>query len=79
MGVIVQILGWIGTFLIILAYILVSNKKVEGNSTSYQVMNLFGALGVGINVLYQRAWPAVALEVIWIVIAVVILVKAKKK
>ncbi|HRH23712.1 MAG TPA: hypothetical protein PK295_03725 [Candidatus Magasanikbacteria bacterium] len=72
------IVGWIGTFLIVLAYILVSLKKVEGNSTVYQMINLFGALGVGINVFYQQAWPALALEVVWGIIAIVILVKKMK-
>ena len=72
------IVGWIGTFLIVLSYILVSLKKVEGNSTLYQVINLFGALGVGINVLHQHAWPALALEVVWGIIAIVILVKKLK-
>lgn len=73
MGLFVQIIGWIGTFLIILAYVLVSFKKVAGDSRKYQIMNLFGALGVGINVFYQRAWPALVLEIVWAIIAIVIL------
>ncbi len=72
------IVGWIGTFLIVLAYVLVSLKKVEENSTVYQALNLFGAFGVGINVFYQHAWPAVALEIVWAIIAIGILVKRRK-
>ena len=41
-----QILGWIGTFLVVLAYFLVSTKKIEATSKTYQFLNLFGAIVV---------------------------------
>jgi hypothetical protein len=75
MEILMQIIGWVGTFLIIFAYFLVSIKKVDGSSRIYQTMNLLGAVGVGVNVFYQQAWPAVALQVVWGIIAVVALVK----
>ena len=75
MEVFAQIVGWVGTFLIIVAYALVSYRVVEGSNKYYQLINLFGALGVGINVFYQHAWPAVALQAIWGLIAVITLVK----
>ena len=74
-----QIIGWIGTFLIVLAYFLVSTKKVDGQSKSYQTLNLLGAIAVGVNVLHQHAWPALALQIIWGVIAIVSLLKTKNK
>ncbi|OGY16542.1 MAG: hypothetical protein A2785_03045 [Candidatus Chisholmbacteria bacterium RIFCSPHIGHO2_01_FULL_49_18] len=73
-----QIMGWIGAFLVVLAYFLVSYKKVEGDSRIYQFMNLFGALGVGVNVFYQQAWPALAIQVVWGTIAIIALVKSIK-
>jgi len=74
----IQIFGWIGTFLIVLAYFLVSYKKVDGSSKVYQAMNLFGAIGVGINVFHQQAWPAVALQIVWGIIAIFSLIKIRK-
>lgn len=79
MALFATIVGWIGTFLIVLAHALVSTKKVEGTSVVYQVMNLFGALGVGINVFYQSAWPAVVLQIVWGIVAIGVLVKGRKK
>ena len=38
-------------------------------------MNLFGAFGVGVNVFHQQAWPAVALQVVWGIIAIISLIK----
>ena len=75
---IAQIVGWVGTFLIVLAYFLVSYKKVDGSNKYYQLMNLFGAIGVGTNVFYQRAWPAFALQIVWGIIAVTSLLRSKR-
>lgn len=57
------------------AYFLVSHKKLKSHDISYQLMNLFGAIGLGVNVFYQRAWPALAFEILWIIIAVTALIK----
>lgn len=75
MEILIQIVGWIGTFLIVLAYLLTSNKKVDGSSKIYQTINLLGAIGVGINVFHQKAWPALALQIVWGIIAIVALTK----
>lgn len=75
METIIQIVGWIGTFLIVFAYLLVSYKKISGDSKIYQAMNLLGAIGVGVNVFNQQAWPAVALQVVWAIIAISALAK----
>ncbi len=78
METLIQTVGWVGTFLIVFAYFLVSYKKVDGSSKIYQAMNLLGAIGVGINVFHQQAWPAVALQVIWGIIAIVALARRQK-
>ena len=45
--IIIDILGWIGTILFLIAYGLVSAKKVESDSWWYQGMNLIaGGLDV---------------------------------
>jgi len=74
-----QTVGWIGTLLVVLAYYLVSTKKIDAGSRSYQYLNFFGAIGIGINVFYQSAWPAFVLQITWAIIAVVSLLKGKIK
>lgn len=73
-----EILGWTGALLILAAYFLVSTKKVSPTSVTYQLMNLFGAFGVGINVFIKGAYPSLAIEVVWGLIAVYGLYKAFK-
>lgn len=77
MEILIQTAGWIGTILIVLAYFLVSRQYVTGKSRIYQLMNLFGAVGVGINVFHQAAWPALALQITWAIIAIVSLIRPK--
>lgn len=60
-------------------FLLVIFKKIDEDSKIYKIMNLFGAIGVGVNVFNQQAWPAFALQIIWGVIAIVSLVKTKKE
>lgn len=71
----IHIIGWTGTGLMITACFLVSTRKVKSNDTSYQLMNLFGAVFLGTNVFYQRAWPAFAFEALWVMIAIYSLIR----
>ncbi len=64
--------------LILIAYYLISSKRVEARSTLYQVFNLIGAIGIVINALYHRAFPPLALNCIWAVIAFWALISIKK-
>ena len=75
MEVIIEIIGWIGTFFVVLAYFLVSYKKIQPTSKEYQLLNLFGALGISINVWHHQAWPSFALQIVWGVIALIALLK----
>jgi len=77
MEMVIQASGWAGTVLIVLAYFLVSNKYVDAENKVYQLMNLLGAIGVGINVFHKEAWPALALQVTWAIIAIVSLVRSR--
>lgn len=78
MSELTTIAGWIGTALILGAYYLVSTNKLGGTDARYQLMNAFGALGVGLNVFYQHAWPALALQIVWLGIAVTGILKARR-
>ncbi|MCB9771884.1 MAG: hypothetical protein H6754_04985 [Candidatus Omnitrophica bacterium] len=70
-------LGWIGTTLFLIAYYLVSNKKIDATGKSFQLINLAGALCLGINVFHQKAWAALGLEVAWATIAILALTKRR--
>jgi hypothetical protein len=73
--IIIDTIGWVGTILFLVAYALVSAKKVEADSWSYQGMNLIAGIFLTINTLYLQAYPSAGLNIAWLLIAVVTLSK----
>ncbi len=63
-----DLLGWVGTVLYLIAYYLVSIKKVEGDSIPYQSMNIVAGVLLVINTFYWRAYPSLGLNAAWIAI-----------
>jgi len=72
----IEIIGWIGAGGVLLAYLLVSTRKIAPTSKEYQLINLFGALGIIVNSAVHMAIPSVALNVAWLLIALYGLIKA---
>jgi hypothetical protein len=64
----VNVLGWVGVVALLSAYWLVSTQKALGNSTTYQGMNLLGAMLVLVNSSYYGAYPSVGVNAAWIAI-----------
>jgi len=78
-SILVEIIGWIGTFLLLTAYVLVSFKKLEGDSIRYQMMNVVAGLCLVTNTLYHGAYPPSFLNAVWSIIAVVAIVTIGRK
>jgi hypothetical protein len=74
-----NILGWSGTALLLLAYFLVSSRRIEGDSVAYQVMNILGAAMLITNSAYFGAYPSVGVNVAWIFIALFTLATIRRK
>jgi len=70
MQTLIDTLGWTGTFLYLIAYALVSLKKVEGDSLLYQGINIVAGVLLIANTFYWHAYPSLGLNAAWIGIAV---------
>jgi len=70
-----DLLGWLGAAAYLIAYALVSMKKLAGDSPMFQGLNLLGGVTLVVNSAYYRVWPSVAVNAAWAVIAVVVLVR----
>jgi hypothetical protein len=71
----IDTLGWIGAITVLLAYALVSLGKLTGDAIPYQLLNLTGAGLLLLNSFYYGALPSVGVNVVWISIAVLAIVK----
>lgn len=67
----VEVVGWTGATLILLAYLLLSAGKLTGQSLVYQGMNVVGAAGFVINGWWHGALPSASLNVLWLLIGAV--------
>ena len=64
----VELAGWSGAALILLAYLLLSIGRLTGQSVVYQAMNVVGAAGFIVNGWWHGALPSASLNVIWMLI-----------
>jgi hypothetical protein len=64
----IDILGWTGSILYLLAYALVSAKKTEGDSLLYQGINVFAGTLLVIYTLYLGAYATTGLNAVWVII-----------
>jgi len=74
--IIVNVVGWIGMACLIGAYVLVTLGRISGPGLTFQLMNLVGGAFLMVNSAYYGAWPSAALNVVWVVIGTVGLVRA---
>jgi hypothetical protein len=73
MQLLIDILGWSGSVLYLLAYTLVSLKKTEGDSLLYQGLNIAAAILVVIYTLALGAYATTGLNAVWIAIGLLTL------
>jgi hypothetical protein len=78
MGLIIDILGWIGSGMYLLAFALNSAKKVKSDSYAYQGMNIFAGVVMTYYTFVHEAYSATALNSIWAIIGVVTLMNKKR-
>jgi hypothetical protein len=75
-----HLLGWIGSFAYLLAYLLLSLNKLKADQRLYHVLNIVGAIGLTVNAISFQDYPNVIVNVFWGLIALMaILLIARKK
>jgi len=63
-------IGWLGAALLLVAYAMISSKKLEVDSTVYQLLNIVGSVFLVANTIFYRAYPSSFVNVIWAGIAI---------
>ena len=68
MNILINILGWTGSILYLLAYALVSLKKTEGDSLLYQGINIIAGTLLVIYTFSLGAFATTGLNAVWVAI-----------
>lgn len=74
----VEVIGWIGSVLIVGAYFLNINGKLKSTSVIYIISNLIGGIFFSINTFVHKAYPSMVVNIIWVIIAIAALMKKDK-
>ncbi len=75
MKLLIDIIGWIGSVCILAAYALNSFGKIKADSLPFQLLNLFGGIFFIIYTATLGAFASTALNVVWVIIAVIALIR----
>jgi hypothetical protein len=75
LGIMIDILGWLGALILISAYVLVSYGSTTGRSFLYQTLNVIGSVFLVANTAWHHAWPSSAVNVLWAGIGIGALVR----
>ncbi len=66
--------GWLGAALILSAYLMVSVETISARGAAFQLLNLLGSAGIVVSAAAKRDWPPLALNLVWSVVALVVLI-----
>jgi len=62
--------GWVGAVALLIAYALVSFKRLEGDSAAFQLLNISGSILLAANTIFYGSYPSTFVNLIWAGIAV---------
>jgi len=79
MKLLIDIIGWIGSFEVIAAYGLNSYQKIKSDSLVFQLLNLTGGLFLIINTIYYCAYPSAFINIVWVIIASIAIIQMFRK
>ena len=79
MNMTIEILGWVASVLIVGSYALNITGKLAATSKWYVWSNIIGGLFFVINTYFHTAYPSMVVNIIWVIIAFVMIFKSKKK
>ena len=74
----IDVIGWIGSVMVVLAYALNMYKRMASDSRTYYLLNIGGSACLVLNTLYHHAIPSAVVNIIWVFIALVALFKKRK-
>jgi hypothetical protein len=65
----IEVIGWTGAALMLLAYVLLTTGKLSSRSAQYQWLNVFAGAGFIVNSGWNGAYPSASINVMWMAIA----------
>ena len=71
-------IGWVGAVALLIAYAMVSHRKLEADSAMYQLLNISGSILLAANTIFYGSYPSTFVNLIWAGIAVFAIAARKR-
>ena len=78
MNTLVEILGWMGSVLMVGSYALNITGRLAATHKLYVLANILGGLFFVVNTYFHQAYPSMFVNIVWVIIAIVMLNKKDK-
>jgi hypothetical protein len=75
MEIFIEIIGWVGSLVVVIAYGLNIYQKLRSDSMVFYMMNLTGGLALIVYTVYKAAYASAFINVVWVIIAVVAIIR----
>ena len=75
--IMIDIIGWVGSVMVVIAYALNMYKRLASDSREYYLLNIVGSACLIVNTIYHHAIPSAVVNIIWVLIALAALIRAK--
>lgn len=79
MKLLIDIIGWVGSFMVIIAYGLNSYQKIKSDSIIFYALNLVGGIFLIIYSVYYTAYANTFINVVWVIIAIPAIINLIRK
>jgi hypothetical protein len=70
MELIIEVLGWVGSVMILAAYGLNSYQKIQSDSWAFLLLNGMGGLFLIVYTVHKEAYANTFINIAWVVIAI---------
>jgi hypothetical protein len=67
----IEVIGWIGSIEILIAYGLNSYQKIRSDSMWFYLLNLTGGTLLILYTVYKEAYPNAFVNVVWVIVALI--------
>ena len=77
LDLLIEIMGWIGSVLIVGSYALNITGRLAATSKLYVLANIIGGVFFVVNTYFHQAYPSMFVNIVWVIIAIVMLSKKR--
>ena len=70
----IEVLSWIGSLIVVIAYFL-SSLEITDKKYIMDILNIVGSVFLAYLLYIKKVWSSFSLEIIWIIISIISLIK----